>query len=77
MSYSKIVTLREMRPAYNIKEESSGEWKTFIANDQFNGVLQRGIRAVRNNDADNGLPVHTVRERVMQVLSFNTCCVTQ
>ena len=53
MSYSKIVTLREMRPAYNIKEESSGEWKTFIANDQFNGVLQRAIRAVRNNDADN------------------------
>ena len=53
MPYSKIVTLREMRPAYNIKEESSGEWKTFIANDQFNGVLQRAIRAVRNNDADN------------------------
>ncbi len=53
MPYSKIVTLREMRPAYNIKEESSGEWKTFIANDQFNGVLQRAIRTVRNNDADN------------------------
>ena len=27
MSYSKIVTLRQMRPAYNIKEESDGEWK--------------------------------------------------
>lgn len=53
MPYSNIVTLREMRPAYNIKEESSGEWKSFIANDQFNGVLQRAIRAVRNNDADN------------------------
>lgn len=53
MPYSKIVTLREMRPAYNIKEESSGEWETFIANDQFNGVLQKAIRAVRNNDADN------------------------
>lgn len=53
MPYSKIVTLRQMRPAYNIKEESDGEWKSFIANDQFNGVLQSAIRAVRNNDADN------------------------
>ena len=52
MSYSKIVTLRQMRPAYNIKEESSGEWKTFIANDQFNDMLMKSIRAVRNNDAD-------------------------
>ena len=34
MPYSKIVTLRQMRPAYNIKEESNGEWKFFIANDQ-------------------------------------------
>lgn len=30
MPYSKIVTLRQMRPAYNIKEESNGEWK-FLA----------------------------------------------
>lgn len=53
MPYSSIVTLRQMRPAYNIKEESAGEWKSFIANDQFNEVLTRAIRAVRNNDADN------------------------
>ena len=52
MSYSKIVTLRNMRPAYNIKEESQGEWKSFIANGQFNDILTKTIRAVRNNDAD-------------------------
>ena len=52
MPYCKIVTLRNMRPAYNIKEESVGEWKSFIANDQFNDILMKTIRAVRNNDAD-------------------------
>lgn len=53
MKYSDIVTLRSMRPAYNIQEESIGEWKTFIANDQFNDILNRMIKAVRNNDADH------------------------
>lgn len=53
MKYSDIVSLRAMRPAYNIQEEGQGEWKTFIANDQFNGILDRMIKAVRNNDADN------------------------
>lgn len=52
MAYNQIVTLRAMRPAYNIKEESGDEWKTFIANDQFNDLLTHTIRAVRNNDAD-------------------------
>lgn len=52
MKYSDIVTLRQMRPAYNIKDERQGEWKTFIANDQFNDLLLKTIRAVRNNDVD-------------------------
>ena len=53
MKYCDIITLRSMRPAYNIQEESSGEWKTFIANDRFNDILNRMIKSVRNNDADN------------------------
>ena len=47
MPYRKIVTLRNMRPAYNIKEESQDEWKSFIANDQFNAILMKTISAVR------------------------------
>ena len=53
MKYSDIVTLRSMRPAYNIQEENLDEWKTFIANNEFNSVLESMIKAVRNNDADN------------------------
>lgn len=53
MRYNDIVTLRSMRPAYNIQNESKDEWKTFIANEQFNGVLEDMIKAVANNDADN------------------------
>lgn len=52
MKYSDIVTLRSMRPAYNIQEEAKDEWKTFISNDQFNDILGRMVKAVRNNDAD-------------------------
>lgn len=51
--YNDIVTLRSMRPAYNIKNEGPDDWKTFIANDQFNDLLKKTISAVRNNDADS------------------------
>lgn len=51
--YNDIVTLRSMRPAYNIKNEGPEDWKTFIANDQFNDLLKKTISAVRNNDADS------------------------
>lgn len=42
-----------MRPAYNIKNEGPDDWKTFIANDQFNDLLRKTVSAVRNNDADS------------------------
>lgn len=51
--YNDIVTLRSMRPAYNIKNEGPDDWKTFIANDQFNDLLKKTVSAVRNNDADS------------------------
>ena len=50
--YNDIVTLRSMRPAYNIQNEGPDDWKTFIANDQFNDLLSKTISAVRNNDAN-------------------------
>ena len=55
--YNDIVTLRSMKPAYNIKYEGPDDWKTFIANDQFNDLLRKTISAVRNNDADNHKPI--------------------
>lgn len=50
--YSDIVTLREQKAAYNIQSESLDDWRTFISNDQFNDILKKIIRSVRNNDAD-------------------------
>ena len=71
--YNDIVTLRSMKPAYNIKYEGPDDWKSFIANDQFNDLLRKTISAVRNNDADIisqfGLQVLMALVKVMQVLS--------
>ena len=58
--YNEIITLRSMRPAYNIKEEGLGDWKTFITNDLFNSLLKKVVSAVRNNDQDTHKPIWVV-----------------
>ena len=50
--YNDIITLSKTRTVYNIREEAPSDWKTFIANDQFNKVLDTTIKAVLNNDTE-------------------------
>lgn len=41
--YSDLIDLRQQKAAYNIQKEAYGDWKSFIANEQFNGVLKKSI----------------------------------
>ena len=41
--YSDIMTLSKSRTVYNIREEGPEDWKTFIANKQFNALLEKTI----------------------------------
>ena len=50
--YSDIISLRSQKAAYNIENESGEDWKSFIANDQFNDILRKIVATVRNNDTD-------------------------
>ena len=58
--YNDIITLSKTRTVYNIKEEAPEDWKTFIANDQFNAVLDTTVKAVLNNDAEKHKPMWIV-----------------
>ena len=51
-AYSDIIRLSKTRTVYNIREEAPSDWKTFIANDQFNTVLDTAVKAVLNNDTE-------------------------
>lgn len=57
LTYNDIITLSKSRTVYNIREEGPEDWKTFIANDQFNGLLDKTIKAAFNNDPDNHKPI--------------------
>lgn len=49
-SYQDIIGIRGGRAAYHLESESVEEWKSFIPNDQFNGVLNKVLQSVRGND---------------------------
>lgn len=55
--YNDIITLSKSRTVYNIREEGPKDWETFIANAQFNGLLDKTIKSVFNNDPDNHKPI--------------------
>lgn len=51
-TYWDAVQIREGKPAYNIEMEETGNWESFLPNQQFNEILIKAIGAVRNNDMD-------------------------
>ena len=56
-TYNDIITLSKSRTVYNIREEGPNDWKTFIANEQFNTLLDKTVKSVFNNDPDNHKPI--------------------
>lgn len=50
--YSDIITIAKTRTVYNILIEEPDAWKTFIANTQFNDLLNKTIKSVFNDDPD-------------------------
>lgn len=50
--YSDAIHIRETKPAYNIQQEESGEWRNFIPNEQFDDILSKVIGSVSNKVVD-------------------------
>lgn len=51
-AYQDIIRIRGGRAAYNLESEGDKEWASFIPNAQFDSVLQKVLKSVRNNDID-------------------------
>lgn len=55
--YNDIITLNSSRTVYNIREEGPKDWTCFIANEQFNYLLEKTVKSVFNNDPENHKPI--------------------
>ena len=51
--YEDIISIRQGKSAYNIKDEGEKEWVSFIPNELFNSVLRTVMKSVKANNIDD------------------------